>query len=260
MAVVPDGVRVRFLVRGFEDKFVSLAALRSAADPMAALFTALGATPDIWRAFDTGGQELTGVLLRSINDTNFLILLHRKKRAGPEHEAGGTATPTNRARTGDASGFAAGAGKDQYVPEEWLAEKWPAPPTYRLLDGLGEGFPRYNAILELIDNGVRALVLRAPLEGAATVPLELRVMLWSAPNLKWCLSVRDTGIGMPASHVPIWATLGGDDGLQRPNEWGNPCHPDGACMQHAMRGVLRLPVLGGRHALHEPGACAAARC
>jgi hypothetical protein len=222
---------------------------------MAALFVAVDATTQRWRAFNTGGQELTGALLRGISDTNFVIHLQRPKRAAAEPEAGSAATPTRRARTGYESDGAGGAGQeDDMLDEPYQAEKWQAPPTYRLLDGLGEGFPRYNAVLELIDNGVRALVLRARRDGAATPPLELCVMLWSTLNLKWCLSVRDTGIGMPASHVPIWATLGGDDGSKRPDECGNPCHPDGACI------TRRRTALPERGRMLFPGSCAPTRC
>jgi hypothetical protein len=87
---------------------------------------------------------------------------------------------------------------------------------------LGSDFSLVNALLEMIDNAIRALLMR---RGAAL--REVHVSCLRGPTGSWCLLVRDTGVGMPASRFHEWAILGVHDGTHRPVDDVNPCFPDG---------------------------------
>ena len=65
------------------------------------------------------------------------------------------------------------------------------------------GFSYLNALCELLDNSIRAL--QAKTSGQL---LEVRVRIYKRDDHRWCLSVRDTGVGMRAAELPKWATLG----------------------------------------------------
>jgi hypothetical protein len=110
--------------------------------------------------------------------------------------------------------------------------KWRADPTYKLLDNLGADFPKFNAILELADNALRAVLLRLQRDGGGgggdgTLVGELRILVMKEENGKWSLTCRDNGVGLDAEAMPTWAILGGQDGSARPKEHANPWHPDG---------------------------------
>jgi hypothetical protein len=221
-------VRVCFLAGGFEDKYVPLTVLHDAHDPVAALFSFIEATPAKWRVQDLENRVLGAAELRAITDLNTVIHLARRPRASNAAAAAaaeGAEPPSKRPRAEEATSSEEGGAAFVFNPT-----KWEAPPTYKLLDNLGADFPVWNAILEISDNALRAILLRLLRGGGAEeAPLvgELRILVMKEPNGKWCLTVRDNGVGLDAASIPTWATLGGQDGTARPTEHANPWHPDG---------------------------------
>jgi hypothetical protein len=269
----PASVRVRFIGGAFPDKFVSLDALRGA-DPLSALFTAVGATAVNWQVHDLEDETLGAEQLRAIDDVNTVIHLRRIKRTPAPHAPPRAAPPpAKRPRRADGAGGsdevdevdeepagtatgttnaidlaeeeAAGEREREEAAderegvdaaddgEEYSPVMYSASPTIKWWEGIGKDFPMWNALLELVDNAVRALIMRAELEGN-DAPNEIYIFVWQEPgNGVWCLSVRDTGIGMNKKQIGHWATLGAEDGSAAPVECVNPAFPGATLSTHA---------------------------
>jgi hypothetical protein len=118
-----------------------------------------------------------------------------------------------------------------------------SPPAPR---SLGSDFSLLNAICEALDNAIRACIRR----GADGAPREVHLSLVKRANGKWCLLVRDTGVGLDHTELPLWATLGVQEEAGRPAVDGeDPGAPNGDLHRYGVGGkcaALRICAALGR--------------
>jgi hypothetical protein len=257
-------VSVKFMQAAFatRQKFVDMPLL-AGDTPLAALLSEVGvaaAKHAQWDAYDSELRPLSNRVLAALRDRgarNLIVQLRRRPSSKrPAVAVGGgagvadmpaAAAKAPRVRAGAASAGAAaraggagasGAGaargdaeaeeEEEPAEDEYRAEMWACSLSSTYFDEVGRDFPLVNALMELIDNAVRAVRLRAERAaaaagGARAPPREVHVRLWQEGGAGgvWRLSVRDTGVGMTRKGVPEWARMHSNDGSRRQLEDGS---------------------------------------
>ena len=208
---------VRVVDPGAAEPYVSRfvdAAVTGEAQPLASLLAAMGipaAQHADWEALDAEAEVMDDARLRQLRELRCSIVnLRRKQDAAPR----GKVARGSGVGAAQSAGEASRQGLDGYKPE-----LWPCADGENRMQELGSYMPLLNALLELIDNAIRALLARRNRD--ATAPLEIRLHAWQEGDL-WLLSVRDTGVGMDDKQIHQWGTLHVSEAITRRHADGSP--------------------------------------
>jgi len=208
---------VRLVDHGAAEPYVSRfidAAVTGEAQPLASLLAAMGvpaAQHADWEALDAEAEMMDDARLRQLRELRCSIVNLRRKQE---------AAPRGKVARGSGVGAAQSAGEASRQPAAgYVSEKWPCADGENRWQELGSNMSLINALHELIDNAIRALLARRNRD--ATAPLEIRLHAWKEGDL-WLLSVRDTGIGMDDTQIHKWGTLHVSEAITRLHADGTP--------------------------------------
>ena len=219
----------------YDDRqFVDAASL-SGTQPLKSLLAAAGIPPAQhaqWEALDVEADVIDDQRLLQLRQLPCSIVnLRRRAGAGEKRAAGAAAAQGGKVARSSGAGAAVSAGAASREPAGYAAEAWPCAEGANRIQELGSSVPLLNALQELIDNAIRALLARRAKEPSS--PLEIYVHVWQEGDV-WLLSVRDTGIGMNTSQIADWGRLHVSEAITR-------LHADGTKARGLEEGAIDNP-------------------